>query len=75
MSDPLQPHVLIGRNIHRLRMRAGMTQEHLAERADVDLRSLQRIEAGVWNMTIDYLDRFRRALGCTWRQMVAGLDE
>lgn len=51
-----------------------MTQEQLAERADVDLRSLQRIEAGSWNMTIDYLDRFRRALGCTWRQMVMRMD-
>ena len=56
-------------------MRAGMTQEQLAELADVDLRSLQRIEAGAWNMTVDYLDRFRRALGCTWRQMVTGMDE
>ena len=56
-------------------MKAGFTQEQLAERADVDLRSLQRIEAGSWNMTIDYLDRFRRALGSTWRKMVATLDE
>ena len=55
-------------------MKAGMTQEQLAELADVDLRSLQRIEAGSWNMTIDYLDRFRRALDCTWRQMVARMD-
>ena len=64
----------MGRNIRRLRMKAGMTQEQLAELADVDLRSLQRIEAGAWNMTVDYLDRFRRALGCTWRQMVTGMD-
>ena len=56
-------------------MRAGMTQEQLAEKAEVDLRSLQRIEAGSWNMTIDYLNRFRRALGCTWRQLVMGMDE
>ena len=62
------------KTIHRLRMRAGMTQEQLAEKADVDLRSLQRIEAGSWNMTVDYLDRFRRALGCTWRKMVMGMD-
>lgn len=51
-----------------------MTQEQLAEKADVDLRSLQRIEGGSWNMTIDYLDRFRRALGCTWRQIVMRMD-
>ena len=52
-----------------------MTQEQLAEKAEVDLRSLQRIEAGSWNMTIDYLDRFRRALNCTWRQMVMRMDD
>ena len=75
VPDSLQPHVLIGRNIHRLRMKAGLTQEQLAEKAEVDLRSLQRIEAGSWNMTIDYLNRFRQALDCTWRQMVMGMDE
>jgi transcriptional regulator with XRE-family HTH domain len=75
VSAPLQPHVLIGRNIHRLRLKAGLTQEQLAELADVDLRSLQRIEAGSWNMTIDYLNRFRQALGVTWRQMVMGMDD
>lgn len=74
MSDSLKPHVLIGRNIHRLRMRARLTQEQLAELAEVDLRSLQRIEAGSWNMTVDYLDRFRSALGCTWRQLVMRMD-
>ena len=51
-----------------------MTQEQLAENADVELRSLQQIEAGSWNMTVDYLDRFRRAVGCTWKPMVMGMD-
>lgn len=51
-----------------------MTQEVLAERAGVDLRSLQRIEAGAWNMTVDYLARFQKALGCRWRDLIAGLD-
>ena len=51
-----------------------MTQEVLAERADVDLRSLQRIEAGTWNVTVDYLARFQWALGCRWRDLIEGLD-
>ncbi len=51
-----------------------MTQEVLAERADVDLRSLQRIEAGTWNVTVDYLARFQGALGCRWRDLIEGLD-
>ncbi len=69
-----KPHALVARNLHALRLRADMTQEVLAERADVDLRSLQRIEAGAWNMTVDYLARFQKALGCRWRDLIEGLD-
>lgn len=65
-----KPHVVIGRNIHRLRNERGMTQEILAEKAAIDRRSLQRIEAGQWNMTVDYLDQVREALGCTWSQLI-----
>lgn len=71
---PPKPHALVARNLHALRLRARLTQEVLAERADVDLRSLQRIEAGAWNMTVDYLARFQKALGCRWRDLIAGLD-
>lgn len=66
--------MIVGRNIHRLRMEREMTQEVLAEKANVDLRSLQRIEAGSWNMTVDYLARFQIALRCKWRDLVHGLD-
>jgi transcriptional regulator with XRE-family HTH domain len=52
-----------------------LTQEKLAELADVDLRSLQRIEAGSWNMTVDYLSRFRRGLGCRWEDLIDGLGK
>lgn len=75
MTEPLKPHVIVGRNIHRLRLRAKLTQERLAERAEVDLRSLQRIEAGSWNMTVDYLARFQKALECRWRDLICGLQE
>lgn len=51
-------------------MAAKLTQEKLAERAGIDVRSLQRIEAGTWNMTVDYLDRLRRALPCKWADLV-----
>lgn len=75
MQRALKPHVIVGRNIHRMRLSRKLTQEQLAERADVDLRSLQRIEAGSWNMTLDYLSRFRGALACRWRDLFMGLDQ
>ena len=69
-----KPHVVVADNLHALRLCAGLTQEILAGRAKMDLRSLQRIEAGAWNMTVDYLARFQKALGCRWRDFIAGLD-
>lgn len=75
MAKHLAPHCIVGRNVARLRMERGITQEKLAEWVDVDRRSLQRIEAGSWNMTVDYLDRFRRALRCSWADLLVGLDD
>lgn len=51
-----------------------MTQELLAEMANVDIRSLQRVEAGTWNLTVDYLGRFQSALRCRWKDLISGLD-
>ena len=51
-----------------------MTQEQLAEKAEIDRRSLQRIEAGQWNMTVDYLDTLRRCLKASWQEVFHGID-
>jgi transcriptional regulator with XRE-family HTH domain len=74
LAKKLIPHVRVGRTIQQLRLEKQLTQERLSERAGIDLRSLQRIEAGSWNMTVDYLDRLRRALRCKWSDLVIGLD-
>jgi transcriptional regulator with XRE-family HTH domain len=68
-----KPHVLVGKNVNRLRNEAGLTQEQLCEKTDIDRRSLQRIEAGQWNMTVDYLDRIRESLGCAWKDLFTGM--
>ncbi len=69
----VKAHVIIGRNIHRLRNERAMTQEVLAEKASIDRRSLQRIEADTWNMTVDYVERIREALGCIWADLIMHL--
>jgi len=74
VNRPASVHLLVGRNINRLRNAAKFTQEQLAEKADIDRRSLQRIEAGQWNMTVDYLDRLRRCLKSSWADIFHGLD-
>ena len=34
----------------------------------------QVIESGRGNLTLDYLDRVRKALKCRWADLFAGLD-
>jgi transcriptional regulator with XRE-family HTH domain len=43
-----------------------MTQEQLAERVDLNIRTLQRIEAGETNILLTTAARLRSAIGCRW---------
>ena len=47
----------LGKQIAQLRIRGGMTQDHLAERADIDPGYLARIEAGSRGPSIEVLGR------------------
>jgi transcriptional regulator with XRE-family HTH domain len=69
----LQPQVILGRNVCRLRLQKDMTQEDLAERADIDRRYVQRIEAGTANPGFDIVARVRVALGCDWGELLKGI--
>jgi len=53
---------LIGRNIERLRMERGLTQEELAHTADLDQPHVARIERGKINVTVGVLERLVKAL-------------
>ena len=55
-----------GANLRRERMARRVTQESLAERADLNIRMLQKIEAGQTNILITTAMRLRAALGCPW---------
>jgi len=67
------PRVIIGRNVCRLRQQRNMTQEDLAEGAEIDRRYVQRIEAGTANPGFDIVARVRRALDCTWDELLKGV--
>ncbi len=47
-------------------MARGVTQERLAELADLNIRTLQKIEAGQTNILVTTAVRLRKALGCGW---------
>jgi transcriptional regulator with XRE-family HTH domain len=59
-----------GANVRRERDARKLTQERLAELADLHLRSLQKIEAGEINLLLTTVLRIKRALKCPWTKLL-----
>jgi len=59
-----------GSNVRRERVAASLTQERLAEKADLNIRTLQSIEAGELNVLVTTAMRLQRALGCDWNKLM-----
>jgi transcriptional regulator with XRE-family HTH domain len=59
-----------GGNLRRERMAKMITQEKLAELADLNIRTLQKIEAGQTNILVTTAIRLRQALGCAWDSLL-----
>jgi transcriptional regulator with XRE-family HTH domain len=57
---------MFGGNVRRLRNARSLTQEKLAEAADLNIRTIQKIEAGQTNILITTASRIQKALGCDW---------
>jgi transcriptional regulator with XRE-family HTH domain len=64
---------ILGKNVNRLRMTLELTQEDLADQAQIDRRQLQRIEAGTANPGIEMIARLRKALDCSWEDLFSGI--
>jgi len=47
-----------------------MTQEKLAELADLNIRTVQKVEAGDINILITTLIRIQNALKCSWDKLL-----
>jgi transcriptional regulator with XRE-family HTH domain len=52
-------------NLRRLRADQGLSQEDLADRADIDRTYISSLERSVYAAGIDVVDRLARALGVT----------
>jgi transcriptional regulator with XRE-family HTH domain len=59
-----------GANIRRERVSRNLTQEKLAELADLNIRTVQKIEAGELNLLITTAMRLQRALKCRWDSLL-----
>jgi transcriptional regulator with XRE-family HTH domain len=60
----------LGNNIRRERVAKSMTQQELAELADLNIRNVQRIEAGEIDVLLRTCARIRKALACSWATLL-----
>ena len=60
-----------GANLRRERVARQITQEKLAELADLNIRTLQKIEAGQTNILLTTAARLQKAVGCGWDDLVS----
>ena len=73
MSTPPRQRKLIGEAVRIYRKRAGLTQERLAEKADLHPVYVGEVERGEETVSVYALMRIARALGVRVRDLVADL--
>jgi DNA-binding XRE family transcriptional regulator len=61
---------VFGANVRRERVAADLTQERLAEKADLNIRTLQSIEAGELNVLVTTAMRLQKAMECDWNKLM-----
>ncbi|MBA8910695.1 helix-turn-helix domain-containing protein [Aminobacter ciceronei] len=61
---------LVGRNFARLRKESGLSQEQVAERADLTQQYISGIETGKRNPTIETLYAIAKAFGVSHVELV-----
>ncbi|MEW5688202.1 MAG: helix-turn-helix transcriptional regulator [Pseudomonadota bacterium] len=54
---------ILAQNLKTCRTAAGLSQEELAHRADIDRTYISSLERSVYGATIDMLDKIAKALG------------
>lgn len=61
---------VFGANVRRERVRRKLTQDELAERAEIATRNLQKIEAGEINILVTTAFRIQLALHCPYKRLM-----
>ena len=60
----------VGENVRRQRRAMGLTQEKLAELADLAPRTIQKIEAGQLDILATTIHRLQQALRCRYDDLL-----
>ena len=58
----MKAHALVARNLRKLRVKRGISQENLAVDAQIDRTYVSRLERGLENPTVGVLERLAHAL-------------
>jgi transcriptional regulator with XRE-family HTH domain len=74
MSRRACPLTSFGQNVRRLRDASGLTQERLADKADLDPTYISGIERGVRNPTLLIISRLAKALGVPLSELCRGVS-
>ena len=72
MNRKKSPRQTFGINLRRHREELRLSQEDLAEKADLHRTYIGSVERGERNVSIDNMERLAAAVGCTIQQL---LDE
>jgi transcriptional regulator with XRE-family HTH domain len=66
----LSQQIAFGKKLRRERSSRKITQAKLAEDADLNIRTLQKIEAGETNILLTTAIRLKKAIGCPWNSLL-----
>jgi len=61
---------IIGQNVYRLRMRAGLTQTQLADFAELSKNYIQKIEHGKANITVKVVEKLAGIFKCSGQDII-----
>jgi transcriptional regulator with XRE-family HTH domain len=63
-----------GNKLRRERVARDISQQKLAEDADLNIRNVQRIEAGQIDLALTTAVRLAKALGCPLERLLPGIE-
>ena len=67
--------VAFGRNVRQRRENKGLTQEALAEKADLDRTYISDVERGARNLSLTSILRIAKGLGTTVSELGRGIEK
>jgi transcriptional regulator with XRE-family HTH domain len=65
---------MLGDELYRRRVAAGLTQEELADRAEIDRTYVSKLERGIQSPTVDMLIRVCHAMGAKASDVLAAVE-